>query len=65
MIAIRDLFGIDDLNDSTYQAVSEKLEQSKRPGWYRRVLREKAEIELSIQDIQVLFPESLNEGQFL
>ncbi len=54
LTAVRDLSGIDDLNDGTYEAVCDALTRSQNAGWYRHVLRERAGIELSIQDIQSL-----------
>jgi uncharacterized protein len=48
LIAIRDLFGIDDLNEGTYQALSEALQASNKKGWYQHVLRERAGIEVSV-----------------
>ncbi len=50
LIAIRDLFGIADLNESTYQAISEALQDSNNKGWYRDVLKERAGIEISVLD---------------
>ncbi len=50
LIAIRDLFEIDDLNEGTYQALSEALQASNQEGWYRHVLKERAGIEVSVQD---------------
>jgi predicted TIM-barrel fold metal-dependent hydrolase len=49
IIAIRDLFGIEDINEETYQAISAKLKESQRKGWYRYVLRERANIAISLQ----------------
>ncbi|MFQ5340491.1 MAG: amidohydrolase family protein [Anaerolineae bacterium] len=54
LIAIRDLFGIDDLNDDTYRAISEKLVESNREGWLKYVLRERANIEVAIQNVDHL-----------
>lgn len=51
LIAIRDLFGIEDINQSTYQAISEALQASNQIGWYHSVLKERAGIELSVNDI--------------
>lgn len=50
LIALRDLFGIEDLNEQTYRSVSERLQQSNRPGWYRHVMKERAGIDVSILD---------------
>jgi predicted TIM-barrel fold metal-dependent hydrolase len=49
-IAIRDLFGVADLNGQTYRPLSDAIAGSRRAGWYRHVLREKAGIAVSIQD---------------
>jgi predicted TIM-barrel fold metal-dependent hydrolase len=49
-IAIRDLFGVADLNGQTYRQLSDAIAGSRRAGWYRHVLREKAGIAVSIQD---------------
>ncbi len=43
-IAARDLFDVDDLSDETYELLSERLEASRKPGWYKHVMREKANI---------------------
>ncbi len=52
LIAARDIFGVDDLNDDTYQELSQAIADTRRPGWYRYVLKELAGIEASIIDIQ-------------
>ena len=51
LIAIRDLFGFEDLNDSTYAELSQAITDSRRPGWYHHVLKERAGIELAINDV--------------
>ncbi|MBC7327062.1 amidohydrolase family protein [bacterium] len=48
-IAVRDLFGIDGINERTYIQITEKLRGSQKKGWYRYVLREKGNIVLSLQ----------------
>ena len=52
LITIRDIFGIDDLNRDTYLELSQAIANSRRPGWYRHVMREKANIAMSIIDVQ-------------
>ncbi len=52
LIAVRDLFGVEDLNSSTYQKLSEAIADSRRPGWYRYVMKEKAGIDRAVVDIQ-------------
>lgn len=49
-IAIRDLFGLPGLSRDTYKPLMERMLEAKRPGWYREVLRERANIEVSILD---------------
>lgn len=44
-IALRDLYGFDDLNDDNYQRVSEKIKEENTPGQIDRFLKEKAGIE--------------------
>lgn len=50
LIAMRDLFEIEDLNEGTYSALSEALQASNKPGWYRHVLQDRAGIEVSVAD---------------
>jgi predicted TIM-barrel fold metal-dependent hydrolase len=52
LIAARELFGIDDLNRDTYIHLSQAIADSRRPGWYRYVMKEKAGIAVSILDAQ-------------
>ena len=54
LITIRDIFGIEDLNRNTYRQLSEAISNSRKPGWYRYVLKEKANIAISIDDLQCL-----------
>ncbi len=48
--AFRDLYGIEDVTENTYEELSRRIQQANKPGWYRTVLREKAGIELMITD---------------
>ena len=50
LIAARDLFGIEDINEKTYLSLSERISAANRPGWFETVLKEKARIELSVLD---------------
>ncbi|MBU2534875.1 MAG: amidohydrolase family protein [Chloroflexota bacterium] len=52
LITIRGIFGIDDLNRNTYRQLSEAIAKSRKPDWYRYVMREKANIAVSIVDWQ-------------
>ncbi|MDO8587790.1 MAG: amidohydrolase family protein [Armatimonadota bacterium] len=47
-IAIRDLYGLPGLSRETYGSVMKKMDESRRPGWYREVLKDKANIEISV-----------------
>jgi len=48
LLAARDLFGVEDINASTYSILSDKLASSNRSGWYEYVLKERAGIDVSI-----------------
>ncbi len=50
LIAARDLFGIEEINERTYGALSERISSANKPGWFERVLKEKAKIDVSILD---------------
>ena len=49
-IAVRDLFGMEGINEDTYKELNEKLLASNKKGWYEYVLKEKALIDVSILD---------------
>ena len=49
MIVVRDLLGFEDLNDDTYEPVSQALAQMNRPGLYDHVLRDKCGIRACIE----------------
>jgi len=51
LFAARDIYGIDDLNDSTYLLLSQKIREANKPGLYRKILKEKGKIDLSILDV--------------
>ncbi len=53
LIVIRDLFGVEDLNRETYLQVSKAIADSRRPGWYRYVMKEKANIAVAVIDAQL------------
>lgn len=44
-IAARDLYGINEINDKTYGALSEKLQEANKPGLYDNILKKKCRIE--------------------
>jgi len=46
---MRDLFGIDDINETTCAELSRRINDAcSRPGWYRTVLKDKANIDCSL-----------------
>jgi hypothetical protein len=45
LIAARDLFGVEEINDETYADLSERIRAGSTPGLYRRILKEKCGIE--------------------
>lgn len=51
IIAVKDLFGIDDINENTYEEINKKIIESNKKGWYEYVLKEKAKIDVSILDV--------------
>jgi len=49
LIVVRELLGLEDLNDKTYEAVGQKLTELNRPGLYDHVLRERCNIAACIE----------------
>ena len=50
LIAAKDLFGIDDINEDTYVALSKKIKETIKPGYYKQIF-DKAGIDLAILDV--------------
>lgn len=48
LLAARDLFDVTSIEEGTYQELSARISASNREGWYRHVLKERANIALSI-----------------
>ncbi|MEN8194173.1 MAG: amidohydrolase family protein [Bacteroidota bacterium] len=51
LIAARDLYEVSDINESTIEELSSRMKEANKPGLYQHVLKEKAKIDLSIQDM--------------
>lgn len=51
LIAARDLYDVSEINKSTIEELSEKIKKASKPGLYKKILKEKSKIELSIQDM--------------
>jgi uncharacterized protein len=49
-IAIKGLFDEEGMTRENYMRLAEKLVTANKPGWYRKVLKEKSRIEISILD---------------
>ena len=47
-IAAKEFYGFDDISDKTYEGLSAKMAQANTPGIYRRVLRDKCHIRVSL-----------------
>jgi len=51
LIAARDLYGISEINENTIEELSLKIREASKPGLYNKILKEKAGIDISIQDM--------------
>ncbi len=49
LLVIRDILGFPDLNDDTYQPISQKLRDANKPGHYDEILMKKCNIKACIQ----------------
>ena len=49
--AFNDIYGVSDVNASTYADLSQKIQAANQPGFYREILHERAGIDLSICDV--------------
>jgi hypothetical protein len=50
LLAIKNLYGISDLNESTVLPLSEKIERAYNTDWFDRILRDSCRIDYIIQD---------------
>lgn len=46
---VRDVLGFEDLNDDTVEAISERMQDDVRPGFYKRIMQDLCGIESAIQ----------------
>ena len=51
LIAARDLYGISEINENTIEELSLKIRAASKPGLYNKILKDKAGIDLYIQDM--------------
>ena len=61
-IAARDIHGVPDIDESTWRELSRRITDSKKPGFFDRVLEEMTGIDLMILDQIVLVDSFLAEG---
>lgn len=45
LIAAKDLYGIDDLNENTYKELSKRIKEAHKSGYYENILKEKSKID--------------------
>ena len=50
-IAAKEFYGFDDINDQTYRPLSEAMQKANTPGIYRRILRDKCNIQVCLTQI--------------
>ena len=48
LLAVKDIFGFEDLSRETYAPLSQAIAESRGQNWYRKVMKEMAKIDLSI-----------------
>jgi predicted TIM-barrel fold metal-dependent hydrolase len=51
LLAAREFYGADDINDRTFMAISERMQAANTPGLYRRILRDKCRIKACLTQI--------------
>jgi len=57
-ITARDLFGIDDIDDSTIHQLAEKVVADNKPGLYQKIIQDRCNIRYSLTDVErASFPE--------
>jgi hypothetical protein len=49
-IAVKDLYGIDEINENTIKELAGKMKEANKKGLYRWILKDKAKIEMAIHD---------------
>ncbi len=53
LLTLKNLYGIEDINDSTCLLLTKKVRENQKSGWYREILKNKAGIDVSINDIYI------------
>ncbi len=53
LTSIKALFDLDDLSDDTYFEISQRIKKAHEDSdWYEKILRDKAQIDLAVQDVR-------------
>jgi len=63
-MAARDIYGIADINDNTWEELCRRIKDSQKPGFYRKVLHEMAGIDVIILD-QIVLPDPYVDSHFV
>ena len=48
LIAVKEFYGFDDINDSNYREISERMQSRNTPGIYHRIMRDKCKIRVAL-----------------
>lgn len=66
LIAARDLYGMDDLNEKTYLELSKRIKEAHKPGYYENILKGRAKTDAClIMEYNTTKPRDVvNEGNF-
>ena len=51
LIAAREFYNCDDINDNTYRALSQRMKEANKPGLYQRVMRDRCHIKVALTQI--------------
>ena len=57
LIAAKDLYGFDGINEENYRALSERISAENTPGIYHRILRDRCRIRVALTESVRIFPQ--------
>ncbi|MEN8157190.1 MAG: amidohydrolase family protein [Bacteroidota bacterium] len=61
-IMARDIYGVDEINENTVEELSKRINDAYQPGWYKTVLKDKSQIDISVLDFNLM---DVNEDFFV
>jgi predicted TIM-barrel fold metal-dependent hydrolase len=65
MRALREIYGFDEeLDDSNWRALNEKIMAAQKPGWYREILGKRENLAASLNDVPWLWSQNQPEDRF-